>query len=86
MIFEIDGKYWLVYKGGSIFTSRNGKKDFVISRRVNSLERQRLGGYSHEDGFYYTSCQRIACENGEILRDYLPVPAELNYEKLKDLF
>lgn len=66
--------YRLTRSKNSIFTSRNGKQDYIIRRRVSDEEFARTGGSREDDGHRYCLIAIYAAETGEILRSYEPHP------------
>lgn len=73
---------YLIRRGPSIFTSRNGKQDCVIKKRNNAT--YGAHGAREDDGKLYNIVKIIACESGELLRDHEEIPADISTDFLKD--
>jgi hypothetical protein len=69
------GQYYLLTRSkNSIFTTRFGKQDYIIRRRISIEECARTGGSREDDGYRYHLIAMYAAETGEILRSYEPHP------------
>lgn len=74
---KIGDKTYRVELLPSIFVSRNGKKDIVITKHDPAIKYGML-----EDGHYWNTIMRIEAETGNILCEYGRLPVELNIEEI----
>lgn len=72
---------YIIRRGPSIFTPRNGKQDCVIRKRNNAP--YGAHGAREADGKLYNIVKILACESGAILRDYENLPMQINSDFLK---
>ena len=66
----------MVYRGPSIFTNRQGKEDCAV-------EVSGPWGGMEANGKRYHSVIRIACESGEVLRQYETMPKDITLDWLR---
>lgn len=74
---EHRGEKWRIARQPSIFTFRSGRRDVYIMRESD-------WGARESDGRRYMTCQRLAAEDGSLLRNYEAIPGFMTSEWLRE--